>query len=66
MLAAALDLPVAIADTPEGTGLGACLLGLHALGELPDLDEAAALIAIGEPTRPGPGRRRPLRAGCAR
>jgi gluconokinase len=54
VLAAALDLPVAIADTPEGTALGACLLGLHALGELPDLDHAATLIAIGEPTRPDP------------
>ena len=54
ILAAALDLPVAIADTPEGTGLGACLLGLHALGELPDLDQAAALIEIAEPTRPDP------------
>src|SRR4029453_1098787 len=54
ILAAALDLPVAIADTPEGTGLGACLLGLHALGELPDLDEAAALVAISEHERPDP------------
>jgi gluconokinase len=54
VLAAALDLPVSVADTPEGTGLGACLLGLHALGELPDLDDAAALISIGEPTRPDP------------
>jgi gluconokinase len=54
VLAAALDLPVALADTPEGTALGACLLGLHALGELPDLDHAAALIEIGKPTRPDP------------
>jgi gluconokinase len=54
VLAAALDLPVSIADTPEGTALGACLLGLHALGELPNLDDAAALIEIGEPTRPDP------------
>jgi gluconokinase len=54
VLAAALDLPVAVADTPEGTAMGACLLGLHALGELPDLDQAAALVAIGEPTRPDP------------
>ena len=53
-LAAATDVPVAIADTPEGTALGACLLGLHALGELPDLDHAATLIAIGAPTRPDP------------
>jgi gluconokinase len=54
VLAAALDLPVAIAETPEGTGLGACLLGWHALGDLPDLDEAAALVAIAEPTVPDP------------
>ena len=61
ILAAALNLPVAVADTPEGTGMGACLLGLHALGELPDLDEAAALIAIEEPTRPDAGERRAVR-----
>ncbi|MGW4947657.1 gluconokinase [Actinoplanes sp. NPDC004185] len=54
ILAAALDLPVAIADTPEGTALGACLLARHALGELPDLDEAAALVAISEHERPDP------------
>jgi gluconokinase len=54
ILAAALDLPVAIPDTSEGTGVGACLLGLHALGDLPDLDEAAALVAINEHTRPDP------------
>ena len=52
VLAATLDLPVSVADTPEGTALGACLLGLHALGELPDLDHAATLIGIGEPTVP--------------
>jgi gluconokinase len=54
VLAAALDLPVAVADTPEGTALGACLLARHALGELPDLDHAAALITVGEPARPDP------------
>ncbi|WP_250035315.1 gluconokinase [Paractinoplanes maris] len=54
VLAAALDVPVAVADTPEGTALGACLLARHALGELPDLDQAAALVPIGEPTRPDP------------
>jgi gluconokinase len=54
VLAAALDLPVAVAETPEGTALGACLLGLHALGELPDLDHAAALVAIGRPAVPDP------------
>ncbi|XVU20857.1 gluconokinase [Actinoplanes sp. CA-054009] len=55
VLAAALDLPVSVADTPEGTALGACLLARHALGELPDLDHAAALIPIGSPTVPDPG-----------
>lgn len=54
-LAAALDLPVRLADSPEGTGLGACLLGLHALGELPDLDAATALVAVHDPVRPDPG-----------
>jgi gluconokinase len=49
-----LNLPVAVAGTPEGTALGACLLGLHAMGELPDLDHAATLIEIGEPTLPDP------------
>jgi gluconokinase len=54
VLTAALNLPVAIADTPEGTALGACLLGLHAIGALPDLDDAASLITIGSHTRPDP------------
>jgi gluconokinase len=54
VLAAALDVPVSVAETPEGTGLGACLLGLHALGDLPDLDRAAALVAVGAPTAPDP------------
>ncbi|MGY1706039.1 gluconokinase [Geodermatophilus sp. SYSU D00697] len=53
-LAAALDLPVRVADSPEGTGLGACLLGLHALGALPDLDAATALVAVNEPVQPDP------------
>ncbi|MEU4428974.1 gluconokinase [Actinoplanes sp. NPDC024001] len=54
ILAGALDLPVSVADTPEGTALGACLLARHALGELPDLDEAAALVPTGRHTRPDP------------
>ncbi|WP_456600337.1 gluconokinase [Blastococcus sp. SYSU DS0616] len=53
-LAAALDLPVRVADSPEGTGLGACLLGWHALGELPDLGAATALVAVHEPVLPDP------------
>jgi gluconokinase len=54
VLAAALDLPVSVADTPEGTALGACLLARHALGELPDLAGAAAMVAVDKPTRPDP------------
>jgi gluconokinase len=54
-LAATLDLPVRLADSPEGTGLGACLLGLHALGELPDLDAATGLVAVHEAVQPDPG-----------
>ncbi|RFU18935.1 gluconokinase [Geodermatophilus marinus] len=54
-LAAALDLPVRVADSPEGTGLGACLLGLHALGGLPDLDRATTLVEVRDPTVPEPG-----------
>lgn len=49
VLAAALDLPVRVADSPEGSGLGACLLGWHALGGLPDLDTAADLVRLGPP-----------------
>ncbi|MEU4164210.1 gluconokinase [Actinoplanes sp. NPDC026670] len=54
VLASALDLPVTVADVPEGTALGACLLARHALGDLPDLDHAAALVPTGAPTRPDP------------
>lgn len=53
-LAAALNLPVRVADSPEGTGLGACLLGLHALGELTDLDEATAIVAVRDAVEPDP------------
>jgi gluconokinase len=53
-LAAALDLPVRVADSPEGTGLGACLLGLHALGALPDLDAATSLVSVHDPVVPDP------------
>ncbi|MFI5495663.1 gluconokinase [Actinoplanes sp. NPDC051859] len=66
ILAATLDLPVAIADTPEGTAMGACLLGLHAIGRLPDLDRAADLVDVTARTHPDPadaalyGRLRPL------
>ena len=53
-LAATLDVPVRVADSPEGTGLGACLLGLHALDELPELESAASLVAVHDPVEPDP------------
>jgi gluconokinase len=53
-LAATLDLPVRLADSPEGTGLGACLLGLHALDGLPDLDAAADLVGVRDTVLPEP------------
>jgi gluconokinase len=52
VLAAALDSPVRVADTPEGSGLGACLLGLHALGRLDDLDHAAGLVPLHDAVPP--------------
>jgi gluconokinase len=51
-LAATLDLPVRVAESPEGTGLGACLMGLHAVGRLPDLDAAAALVGVHDAEEP--------------
>ncbi len=53
-LAATLDLPVRVADSPEGTGLGACLLAMHALGHLDDLDAATALVAVHGAVEPDP------------
>ena len=51
-LAATLDLPVRVADSPEGTGIGAGLLGWHALGLLPDLDTAATLVQLRDTVEP--------------
>jgi len=53
-LSATLDLPVRVADSPEGTGLGAVLLGMHALGQLADLDEATDLVAVHDSVEPDP------------
>jgi gluconokinase len=54
VLAAALDLPVGLAASPEGAGTGAGLLGHYALGSLPELDRTAELIAVdrGQPPNP--------------
>ncbi|HET9519274.1 MAG TPA: gluconokinase [Actinoplanes sp.] len=53
-LASTLDQPVCTAASPEGTAVGACLLGLHALGALPDLGAAADIVATHEPVSPDP------------
>ena len=53
-LAATLDHPVRTTASPEGTAVGACLLGFHALGALPDLRSAADIIRADEPVRPDP------------
>ncbi len=53
-LASALNLPVRIAESPEGTALGACLLGHHALGAIRSLDDAASIIGVREPVEPDP------------
>jgi gluconokinase len=54
VLAAALDLPIGLAASPEGAGTGAGLLGHDALGSLPDLDSAADLIAVDRGQSPNP------------
>ncbi|MDY7086856.1 MAG: gluconokinase [Actinomycetota bacterium] len=54
VLAATLNLPVSVADTPEGTALGACLLARHAIGELPDLNAVAEFVPLGTRTEPDP------------
>jgi gluconokinase len=54
VLAAALDLPIGLAASPEGAGTGAGLLGHHALGSLPDLDSAADLIDVDRGKSPNP------------
>ena len=53
-LAAALDLPVGVARSPEGTALGAALLGWHAVGALPDLDAVTSLVEVTEGVQPDP------------
>ena len=53
-LSGTLDLPVRVADSPEGTALGAVLLGMHALGSLADLDEATDLVALQDAVEPDP------------
>jgi gluconokinase len=51
-LAATLNHPVRTTASPEGTAVGACLLGFHALGVLPDLLAAADIVQADSPAAP--------------
>jgi gluconokinase len=54
ILAAALGRPVGFAASAEGSGLGAALLGMTALGRLSSLDAAAELITVTDVEEPDP------------
>lgn len=54
VLAGTLGLPLEIAEDSEGSGVGAALLAWHALGDLPDLTEAARLIKPTKRVTAGP------------
>jgi gluconokinase len=54
MLADALGRDVAFAAAREGSGFGAALLGLEALGIVESIDVAAELVRIDEVVRPEP------------
>ncbi|HEX3778131.1 MAG TPA: gluconokinase [Pseudonocardiaceae bacterium] len=66
VIAAALNRPLALTAEAAGSGLGAALLGWHALGALPTLAEVADLITPTHIISPDPdlarslARRRPL------
>ncbi|RLP95015.1 carbohydrate kinase [Micromonospora sp. CV4] len=52
MLADVLGLPVSFPAGPEGSGFGAALLGMQALGMIPSIDVATDLARIEETVRP--------------
>ncbi|MFI9527722.1 gluconokinase [Micromonospora rosaria] len=54
MLADALGLPVRFPAGHEGSGFGAALLGMQALGLVPSVDVAADLVEIAETVTPDP------------
>jgi len=53
LLADALGMPVSYPAGPEGSSLGAALLGMHALGRLDSLEAAADLVRIDHTVAPG-------------
>jgi gluconokinase len=52
ILAGAFGRPIGFAASPEGSGLGAALLGMTSLGMLDSLDRAAELVALTETEPP--------------
>ncbi len=54
IVAAAFGRPVGFAESPEGSALGAALLGMTALGMLDSLDRAADLVTVTEVQEPDP------------
>jgi gluconokinase len=66
ILAAALGQPIGFTASPEGSSLGAALLGMTAIGLLDSLDRAAELVTVTSTEHPEPGdvevyaRRRPV------
>jgi len=54
ILAATFGRPVGFATSPEGSSLGAALLGMTSLGLLDDLDQAAGLVRVTDVERPDP------------
>jgi gluconokinase len=52
ILAGVFGRPVGFAHSPEGSGLGAALLGMYALGVIEDLDHAADVVRIESVERP--------------
>jgi gluconokinase len=55
ILAGAFGRPVGFASSPEGSSLGAALLGMSAIGMLGSLDQAADLVRVTHSEEPDPG-----------
>lgn len=55
ILAGVFGRPIGFAASPEGSSLGAALLGMTSLGMLDSLDRAAELVAVTHVERPDPG-----------
>jgi gluconokinase len=54
ILAATLDMRLDFAEGPEGSGFGAALLGMDALGLIDSIDVAADLIPVTDQVTPDP------------